>query len=134
MAFTILMLAIHPEHQEAVAKELSDLFQSQDSYVEREHIENMPILERCIKETLRLFPVVTLIARKCDSPFKLRHYNIEPGTSFAIGIQQLHRREEYWGPNAHLFNPDNFLPERVSERKPFCYIPFSDGPRNCIGM
>lgn len=133
IAFTILMLAMHPEIQEKVIDELRSIFETKEADVNRADIEKMFLLERCINESMRLFPVVTLMARKCETPMKLNDFIIEPGTAIAIGVQQIHRKTKYWGPEAHLFNPDNFLPKNIATKNPFCFIPFSGGPRNCIG-
>jgi cytochrome P450 family 4 len=63
----------------------------------------------------------------------LAGYDIPSGCTVFMHIYLLHRNSDQF-PNPEKFDPDNFLPERVAERHPYAYIPFSAGPRNCIGQ
>lgn len=62
----------------------------------------------------------------------LEKHLIPGGTIAHLHIYDLHRDANFW-PNPNKFDPDRFLPENVLGRHPFSYIPFSAGPRNCIG-
>lgn len=60
------------------------------------------------------------------------NYLVPGGTAVHLHIYDIHRDPNFW-PNPHLYDPDRFLPERSQGRHQFAYVPFSAGPRNCIG-
>lgn len=82
----------------------------------------------------RLYPPVPAIARKVKEDVKLASSNliIPSGSTVVIGTYKLHRQPEFY-ENPNRFDPDNFLPENTQNRKYFAYIPFSAGPRSCVG-
>ena len=59
--------------------------------------------------------------------------SIYEGTKVAISIWGLHRNEEYW-ENLLKFNPYRFMGDEYKQGNPYCCIPFSGGPRNCVGQ
>ncbi|GBP09515.1 Cytochrome P450 9e2 [Eumeta japonica] len=63
------------------------------------------------------------------SKFKLA---LEKGTSVIIPVQALQRDPKYF-PNPEKFDPDRFSAENKAKLPSCVYLPFGDGPRNCIG-
>lgn len=57
---------------------------------------------------------------------------VPPGVMVIIHLRDLHKDPAQF-PNPDRFDPENFLPERSAKRHPFAFIPFSAGPRNCLG-
>jgi cytochrome P450 family 4 len=94
----------------------------------------MKYLERCMMETLRMFPPVPIIARHIKQELKLvsGDYTIPSGTTVVVATYKLHRHEKIY-PNPDIFNPDNFLPEKQANRHYYAFVPFSAGPRSCVG-
>lgn len=98
-----------------------------------EDLREMKFLEKCIKETLRLFPPVLFIARNNSKEFQIKGRTIPPGTTCLVLFYQLHRDPKYF-PNPEVYDPDRFSPENWNGKHAFSYTPFSAGPRNCIGQ
>ncbi|CRK99374.1 CLUMA_CG012597, isoform A [Clunio marinus] len=132
-AHTIMLLATHPEIQERVADELKEVFYSDEIDINYDNMMKLEYLERVIKESLRLCPVVPIIGRETQATIKIDEYEIPPGITLLINFYTLHRRPDIWGPDAEEFNPDHFLPDNVEKRHPYSFLPFSGGQRNCIG-
>lgn len=57
---------------------------------------------------------------------------VPAGTTIIIATIKLHRRPDIY-PNPDKFDPDNFLPERSANRHYYAFVPFSAGPRSCVG-
>lgn len=87
------------------------------------------------KETQRKWPSVTYTVRQTQSEYKIPDSELSiPGNIFiAIPFYSLHRDEEYF-PDPETFDPDRFSEENKSLITPFTYMPFGDGPRNCLGV
>ncbi|XP_071568018.1 cytochrome P450 4C1-like [Temnothorax nylanderi] len=133
MTWTLFLLGNNLEHQEKVHEELDEVFGDSDTPASVKELSQLKYLERVIKETLRLFPSVPLITRKLTEDVKLDNYTLPKGASITLAILLAHRNPKVW-PDPMKFDPDRFLPENSKHRNPYAYVPFSAGPRNCIGQ
>ncbi|XP_022903435.1 cytochrome P450 4g15 [Onthophagus taurus] len=133
-SFVLCMMGVHQDIQAKVLQELNDIFQGSNRPVTFADTVEMKLLERVIMESLRMYPPVPIIARKINEEVKMASgdYSIPAGATVVIAPYLLHRDPRSF-PNPDVFNPDNFLPEKCQERHFYSYIPFSAGPRSCVG-
>ncbi|XP_012279668.1 cytochrome P450 4g15 [Orussus abietinus] len=133
-SFFLSMMGCHPDIQERVIQELDEIFGDSDRPATFQDTLEMKYLERCLMETLRMYPPVPVIARELKSDLKLvsGDYTLPAGCTVVIGTFKMHRQPHIY-PNPDVFNPDNFLPEKTANRHYYAFVPFSAGPRSCVG-
>ncbi|KAI5693084.1 hypothetical protein M8J75_007796 [Diaphorina citri] len=132
-SLTLIMLALHPNIQQEVYDEIVQVLGDDPETVPTyDQIQELHLLSRVIKETLRLYPAAPIIARNITRETQAGKYTIPNGAMVAAFIYQIHRDPRHWS-NPHCFQPDRFLPSEISRRNPNAYLPFSSGPRNCVG-
>ncbi|XP_015517279.1 cytochrome P450 4g15 [Neodiprion lecontei] len=133
-SFFLSLMGIHQDIQEKVIEELDEIFGDSDRPVTFQDTLEMKYLERCLMETLRMYPPVPIIAREIKTDLKLASgdYTLPAGATVVIGTFKMHRQANIY-PNPDVFNPDNFLPEKTANRHYYAFVPFSAGPRSCVG-
>ncbi|MCW3042932.1 MAG: cytochrome, partial [Actinobacteria bacterium] len=94
-------------------------------------IEGLGYARMVLQESMRLFPPVWLMSRRCVRDEAVDGCRIPAGTLVIVSPYTLHRHAAYW-PRPLLFDPDRFDPRR-RDREPYTFFPFSGGPRSCIG-
>lgn len=125
---------MHPEHQEKVFQEILTVMPEKDTDLTKADLDKLEFTELCIKETLRLYPIVPFIFRAATKPIALTNgVIIPPSIPIWLGIRQIQTQKKYYGPTANIYNPYRFLDEEVKELSPCAYVPFSFGARNCVG-
>ncbi|XP_077507540.1 cytochrome P450 3A19-like [Amblyomma americanum] len=93
----------------------------------------MPLLEACVKESLRMYTPDSFLTRRCNRETTLCGIDFKPGMYIDIPITGIHYNPEYF-PDPYTFKPERFLPESKDPVKPFSFLAFGAGPRNCIGL
>ncbi|XP_065366572.1 cytochrome P450 6a9-like [Calliphora vicina] len=136
MGFALYELAQHEDIQERARTEVLEVLKRHNNEFTYESMKEMLYLEQIIAETLRLYTVVPVLNRQCLEDYVVPghpKYIIKKGMPVLIPAIALHHDEQYY-PNPTEFNPEHFSADKVASRDSILYIPFGDGPRNCIGM
>lgn len=95
-------------------------------------LQHLQFTKQIIQETMRLYPPVWLITRRALVEDEIGEYIIPAGTDILISPYIIHRLKSFW-PKPEQFIPHRFNDENLRLRDRFAYLPFSVGPRKCIG-
>jgi cytochrome P450 family 6 len=133
MAFALHELAQHPDIQNKLRHEI-DLISGKHDGINYDSLKEMEYLDMCVKEVLRKYPVLPFLDRKTVTDYNIPGTDvvIEKDTPVFIPILALHNDPRYFA-NPEVFDPERFSKTNVNNIEHFVYMPFGEGPRNCIG-
>ncbi|KAJ7643102.1 cytochrome P450 [Mycena polygramma] len=158
LSFALDGLAKDPQFQAELRREVCEAYTESEESDGDMPYERMPLLNALIKETLRLYPAVSLSNQVAveDTVLPLTHgitsrsgkhlesLPVKKGQSITVSVAGYHRSETHWGPDAHEFRPRRWLELEAREREagkggwpalgPYAHLlSFWGGPRTCIG-
>uniref|UniRef100_A0A182QVP9 Cytochrome P450 n=1 Tax=Anopheles farauti TaxID=69004 RepID=A0A182QVP9_9DIPT len=135
LSFALFELANNPAIQERVRAEVLEKLKLHDDKITYDALKEMTYLDQVINETLRMYPPVPQLIRVASQPYTVEGTNttIEPDTMLMIPTHAIHHDATIY-PDPERFDPERFSSEAVHARHTHAFIPFGDGPRNCIGM
>jgi cytochrome P450 len=127
LTWTLFLLSQHPAVAAALLNELEDVLHGAPPTPAQ--LSHLPLLDRALKESLRLLPPVSFNLRKTAAPAELGPYTLPKGATVLFSHYLTHHLPELFP------QPERFLPERwlTQSPSPYAYLPFSAGARMCIG-
>lgn len=127
LTWTLMLLSQHPQVVADLVDELESVLHGEAPTMEQ--IAELPLLERVIKESLRVLTSIPWNGRITSKVTELGGYEIPKGTEVLVSIYHTHHMPEIYP------EPEAFKPERWETINPsiYEYNPFSAGPRLCIG-
>ncbi|AUC74288.1 cytochrome P450 [Olleya sp. Bg11-27] len=128
LTFTFQLLAKHPEWQDKIYDEWSELGGDDVDLMTR--VSTSKICQQVLEESMRLYPPAYFIDRVNVEADRFNDMVFEPGCNLLFSVYEIHRHPKLWT------NPESFLPERFEDGgRQFSaqYFPFGAGPRKCIG-
>ncbi|KAF5178536.1 Carotene epsilon-monooxygenase protein [Thalictrum thalictroides] len=134
LTWTLYLLSKNPSSLKKAQEEVDRILQGRPpTYGD---IKELKFLTRCINESMRLYPHPPVLIRRAQVPDVLPgNYKVNPGQDIMISVYNIHRSPQVWD------RAEEFVPERFDLEAPvpnetntdFRYIPFSGGPRKCVG-
>jgi cytochrome P450 len=128
LAWTLFLIAQHSEIAAVLHGEI--LQQFQDRPPDSRQIDQLPLLDGVIRESMRLLPPVAFTFRSPLREAELGGFPVRKGDKILLSHYLTHRDPEVF-PEPNRFNPSRW---RTIRPDPYEYIPFSAGPRLCLGI
>lgn len=135
IACTLYLLAIHPEVQDRLRKEVDECCMVHGDRPSLDAITKLKYLHCVVSETLRLYPPVQRLERAPCEDYMIGDTGVKVTKSdiVAVPIYAMQHDPQYF-PEPFTFDPERFNDENVGSIQPYTYLPFGAGPRNCIGV
>jgi cytochrome P450 len=130
LTWTLYLLALFPEWQEAVRQEVRSL--AGNGVIGREELAKLPLLDAVFQEAMRLYPPAPVLMRRTVAPVTLGGMTLGAGATITIPVYIVHRHKRLWR-DPLKFDPSRFATEAKATRHRCAYMPFGAGPRTCIG-
>ncbi|XP_055857578.1 cytochrome P450 4d2-like isoform X2 [Episyrphus balteatus] len=129
IGFTLYCISRSPEVQQKLVQEINDVIGLDvDKEITYRHLMDLKYTEKVIKESLRVYPTVPFIGRQTLEDCIINDKFIPKDTTILIPLVVLMKDPQIFP------EPEKFLPERQTPDNPYAFLPFSAGPRNCIGQ
>nr|XP_048289414.1 cytochrome P450 3A11-like isoform X3 [Myodes glareolus]XP_048289415.1 cytochrome P450 3A11-like isoform X3 [Myodes glareolus]XP_048289417.1 cytochrome P450 3A11-like isoform X3 [Myodes glareolus]XP_048289418.1 cytochrome P450 3A11-like isoform X3 [Myodes glareolus] len=132
LAFAMHSLATHPDIQKKLQEEI-DMALPNKEPPNYDKVMEMEYLDIVLNETLRVYPIGIRLDRVCKQDVEIDGVLFRKGSVAVIPVYALHHDPQYW-PEPAEFRPERFSKENKGNINPYVYMPFGNGPRNCIGM
>ncbi len=127
LTWTLFLLSQHPKIMADLLDELDAVLKGAAPTLGQ--LKSLPLLERVVKESMRVLAPVPWNGRVTAKPTELGGYSLPEGTEVFVSLSQTHHMRDLY-PNPEAFDPsrwETFTPTAYE------YVPFSAGPRICIG-
>ncbi|KAJ0725304.1 putative secologanin synthase [Helianthus annuus] len=133
LVWTMILLGQHLEWQTRAREEVLRVFG--DKKPDIDGLNHLKVMSNIFNEALRLYPPATLLRRLIHDETKLGNLTLPAGTIIQINTLILHHDKDMWGEDVNEFKPERFS-KGVSKftKGQVAYLPFSGGPRICIGQ
>ncbi|KAG9253999.1 cytochrome P450 [Emericellopsis atlantica] len=107
----------------------------QDQVVSFADAQQLPFLQACIKEALRIFsPVPMGLPREVgEGGLSIGDRFFPKGTVLSIHPWVIHHSKQLWGDDAQVFNPDRWFQRDIASREKY-FLPWGQGSASCPGQ
>lgn len=128
LTWTFYLLSQHPEIEAEVQDELDRVLGGRLATA----ADDLPLVDRVIQESMRLYPPVTTVARAAIEDTEVGGWAIPKGADMICWIYHAHHDPRWW-PDPERFDPNRFRPDRLATIPDGAFTPFGAGQRQCIG-
>lgn len=134
IANALYELALNQDMQDKLREEIEEFDAKNNGEWRYEAVKKMTYLDKVFKETLRKYPPLPFLSRETTENYTFENpkLTVQKDAKVWIPLFSIHRDPSIY-PNPEKFDPERFSEEAVKTRHPMHYLPFGDGPRNCIG-